>query len=155
MEISTVIEEQDPTWMTPIVEFISKGTLPHEQKDARRIRRTAQRFELRDGVSIDVVPSPWLRGVGPIQADLCAPRDSCWVYHRSLHKKEKTKYCDTRPRPELPTSVRDFSSLSSFPEGLYLSDDTARSLHWDSIRTGEVAQHQFTHKIAYPSPPSS
>ncbi|GJW41226.1 reverse transcriptase domain-containing protein [Tanacetum coccineum] len=50
MEISTVIEEQDPTWMTPIVEFISKGTLPHEQKDARRIRRTAQRFELRDGV---------------------------------------------------------------------------------------------------------
>ncbi|GKA31953.1 reverse transcriptase domain-containing protein [Tanacetum coccineum] len=50
MEISTVIEEQDPTWMTPIVEFISKGTLPHEQKDARRIRRIAQRFELRDGV---------------------------------------------------------------------------------------------------------
>ncbi|GKE96894.1 reverse transcriptase domain-containing protein [Tanacetum coccineum] len=47
MEISTVIEEQDPTWMTPIIEFISKGTLPHEQKDARRIRRTAQRFELR------------------------------------------------------------------------------------------------------------
>ncbi|GKA77232.1 reverse transcriptase domain-containing protein [Tanacetum coccineum] len=37
MEISTVIEEQDPTWMTPIIEFISKGTLPHEQKDARRI----------------------------------------------------------------------------------------------------------------------
>ncbi|GJW48415.1 reverse transcriptase domain-containing protein [Tanacetum coccineum] len=33
MEISTVIEEQDPTWMTPIIEFISKGTLPHEQKD--------------------------------------------------------------------------------------------------------------------------
>ncbi|GJU81556.1 reverse transcriptase domain-containing protein [Tanacetum coccineum] len=30
------------TWMTPIIEFISKGTLPHEQKDARRIRRTAQ-----------------------------------------------------------------------------------------------------------------
>nr|GEX28033.1 reverse transcriptase domain-containing protein [Tanacetum cinerariifolium] len=49
MEISTVIEEQNPTWMTPIIEFISRGTLPHEQKDARRIRRKAQRFELRDG----------------------------------------------------------------------------------------------------------
>ncbi|GKF37692.1 reverse transcriptase domain-containing protein [Tanacetum coccineum] len=36
MEISTVIEEQDPTWMTPLIEFISKGTLPHEQKDTRR-----------------------------------------------------------------------------------------------------------------------
>ncbi|GKD45088.1 reverse transcriptase domain-containing protein, partial [Tanacetum coccineum] len=31
MEISTVIKEQDPTWMTPIIEFITKGTLPHEQ----------------------------------------------------------------------------------------------------------------------------
>ncbi|GJX95351.1 reverse transcriptase domain-containing protein [Tanacetum coccineum] len=39
MEISTVVEEQDPTWMTPIVEFINTGTLPQEQKDARRIRR--------------------------------------------------------------------------------------------------------------------
>lgn len=50
MEISTVIEEQDPMWMTPIIEFISNGTLPKEQKDARRIRRTMQRFELRDGI---------------------------------------------------------------------------------------------------------
>ncbi|GKD47564.1 reverse transcriptase domain-containing protein, partial [Tanacetum coccineum] len=56
------IEEQDPTWMTPIVEFISKGTLPHEQKDARRIRRTAQRFELRDGVLYRrSFLQPWLR----------------------------------------------------------------------------------------------
>ena len=30
MEISTVIEEQDPTWMTHIIEFISKGILPYE-----------------------------------------------------------------------------------------------------------------------------
>ncbi|GJU91484.1 reverse transcriptase domain-containing protein [Tanacetum coccineum] len=70
MEISTVIEEQDPTWMTPIIEFISKGTLPHEQKDARRIRRTAQRFELRNGVLYRrSFLQPWLRCVGPIQAD--------------------------------------------------------------------------------------
>nr|GFA17909.1 reverse transcriptase domain-containing protein [Tanacetum cinerariifolium] len=48
MEISTVIEEQNPMWMTPIIEFISKGTLPYELKDARRIRRKAQRFELQD-----------------------------------------------------------------------------------------------------------
>ncbi|GKF82380.1 hypothetical protein Tco_0244036 [Tanacetum coccineum] len=70
MEISTVIEEQDPTWMTPIIEFISTGTLPHKQKDARRIRRTAQRFELRNGVLYRrSFLQPWLRCVGPIQAD--------------------------------------------------------------------------------------
>ncbi|GJR65017.1 reverse transcriptase domain-containing protein [Tanacetum coccineum] len=70
MEISTVIEEQDPTWMTPIIEFISKGTLPHEQKDARRIRRTAQRFELRKGVLYRrSFLQPWLRCFRLIQAD--------------------------------------------------------------------------------------
>ena len=42
MEVSTVIEEQDPTWMTPIIEFIGKGILPQDLKDARRVRRTAQ-----------------------------------------------------------------------------------------------------------------
>lgn len=26
MEVSAVIEEEDPTWMTPIIEFISKGS---------------------------------------------------------------------------------------------------------------------------------
>ena len=34
-EVSTVIEEEGPTWMTPIMDFISKGTLPQEQKEAR------------------------------------------------------------------------------------------------------------------------
>lgn len=67
IEISTVIEEQDPTWMTPIIEFISKGMLPHEQKDARRIRRTAQRFELRDGILYRrSFLQPWLRCVRPL-----------------------------------------------------------------------------------------
>ncbi|GJV51943.1 reverse transcriptase domain-containing protein [Tanacetum coccineum] len=47
-----------------------RGTLPHEQKDARRIRRTAQRFELRNGVLYRrSFLQPWLRCVGPIQAD--------------------------------------------------------------------------------------
>nr|GFB05376.1 reverse transcriptase domain-containing protein [Tanacetum cinerariifolium] len=70
MEISTVIEEQNPTWMTPIIEFISKGTLPHEQKDARRIRHKAQRFELRDAILYRrSFLQPWLRCAGPLQAD--------------------------------------------------------------------------------------
>lgn len=70
MEISMVIEAQDPTWMTPIIEFISKGMLPHEQKDARRIRHIAQRFELRDGILYQrSFLQPWLRCIGPLQVD--------------------------------------------------------------------------------------
>ncbi|GJY72392.1 reverse transcriptase domain-containing protein [Tanacetum coccineum] len=70
MEKSTGDRRAGSTWMTPIIEFISKGTLPHEQKDARRIRRTAQRFELRNGVLYRrSFLQPWLRCVRPIQAD--------------------------------------------------------------------------------------
>jgi hypothetical protein len=70
MEITTVIEVEHPTWMTPITDFISKGTLPQEQKDARRIRRTAQRFELRDSILYRrSFLQPWLRCVGPLLAE--------------------------------------------------------------------------------------
>ncbi|GJV30592.1 reverse transcriptase domain-containing protein [Tanacetum coccineum] len=54
----------------PGISAIRAGTLPHEQKDARRIRRTARRFELRNGVLYRrSFLQPWLRCVGPIQAD--------------------------------------------------------------------------------------
>ena len=54
MDVSTVIEEQDPTWMTPIIEFIGKGILPQDQKDARRVRRTAQNLSYEITSYIDV-----------------------------------------------------------------------------------------------------
>ncbi|GJW30364.1 reverse transcriptase domain-containing protein [Tanacetum coccineum] len=45
-------------------------TQENPAKDARRIRRTAQRFELREGVLYRrSFLQPWLRCVGPIQAD--------------------------------------------------------------------------------------
>ena len=70
MEISTVIEEHDPTWMTPIIDFISKRILPQDQKDARRIRRTAQKFELRNNILYRrSFLQPCLRCVGPLQVD--------------------------------------------------------------------------------------
>ncbi|GKB29784.1 reverse transcriptase domain-containing protein [Tanacetum coccineum] len=54
----------------PYHRILINGTHPHEQKDARRIRRTAQRFELRNGVLYRrSFLQPWLRCVGPIQAD--------------------------------------------------------------------------------------
>ncbi|GKE81942.1 reverse transcriptase domain-containing protein [Tanacetum coccineum] len=55
---------------TSFAHLSKQGTLPHEQKDARRIRCTAQRFELRNGVLYRrSFLQPWLRYVGPIQED--------------------------------------------------------------------------------------
>ena len=72
MEISTVIEEEHPTWMTPIIDFISKGTLPQEQKDARWYPISA--FILTTMASVRRTSSGRIR----------TPRNPRWVLQHAL-----------------------------------------------------------------------
>nr|GEV04472.1 hypothetical protein [Tanacetum cinerariifolium] len=44
-EVATVVEEEGPTWMTPIMEYLKDGTLPDDRNE------------------------PWLRCAGPLQVD--------------------------------------------------------------------------------------
>nr|GFB85463.1 reverse transcriptase domain-containing protein [Tanacetum cinerariifolium] len=37
-EVTTVVEEDGPTWMTPIIEYLKEGTLPNDRKEARKLR---------------------------------------------------------------------------------------------------------------------
>nr|GEX96971.1 reverse transcriptase domain-containing protein [Tanacetum cinerariifolium] len=37
-EVTTVVEEDGPTWMTPIIEYLKEGTLPNDMKEARKLR---------------------------------------------------------------------------------------------------------------------
>nr|GEX00866.1 reverse transcriptase domain-containing protein [Tanacetum cinerariifolium]GEY96769.1 reverse transcriptase domain-containing protein [Tanacetum cinerariifolium] len=41
-EVTTVVEEDRPTWMTPIVEYLKEGTLPSERNKARKLRIKAR-----------------------------------------------------------------------------------------------------------------
>nr|GEV75369.1 reverse transcriptase domain-containing protein [Tanacetum cinerariifolium] len=36
-EVTTVVEEDGPTWMTPIIEYLKEGTLPSDRKEARKL----------------------------------------------------------------------------------------------------------------------
>nr|GFA76312.1 reverse transcriptase domain-containing protein [Tanacetum cinerariifolium]GFA76337.1 reverse transcriptase domain-containing protein [Tanacetum cinerariifolium] len=36
-EVTAVIEEEDPTWMTELVNYLKEGTLPEDEKEARKI----------------------------------------------------------------------------------------------------------------------
>nr|GEV48472.1 reverse transcriptase domain-containing protein [Tanacetum cinerariifolium] len=42
-EVTTVVEEDEPTWMTPIVEYVKEGTLPSDRKETRKLRIKARR----------------------------------------------------------------------------------------------------------------
>nr|GEW86036.1 reverse transcriptase domain-containing protein [Tanacetum cinerariifolium] len=37
-EVTTVIEEDGPTWMTSIMEYLKQGTLPSDRKEARKLQ---------------------------------------------------------------------------------------------------------------------
>ncbi|GJW76532.1 reverse transcriptase domain-containing protein [Tanacetum coccineum] len=69
-EVTTVVEEDGLTWMTPIIEYLKEGTLPEDKKEASKLRIKARQYELWEGVLYRrSFLKPWLRCVGPLQAD--------------------------------------------------------------------------------------
>nr|GEX69574.1 reverse transcriptase domain-containing protein [Tanacetum cinerariifolium] len=69
-EVAAVIEEDGPTWMTQLVDYLKEGVLPGDNKEARKLRLKARQYELMEGVLYRrSFLTPWLRCVGPLQAD--------------------------------------------------------------------------------------
>nr|GEV56697.1 reverse transcriptase domain-containing protein [Tanacetum cinerariifolium] len=44
-EMATVLEEEGPTWMTPIIEYFRDGTLPENHKEASKLYIKARQYE--------------------------------------------------------------------------------------------------------------
>ncbi|GJU31308.1 reverse transcriptase domain-containing protein [Tanacetum coccineum] len=69
-EVTTVVEEDGPTCMTPIIEYLKEGTLPDDRKEASKLRIKARQYEQLEGVLYRrSFLKTWLRCVGPLQAD--------------------------------------------------------------------------------------
>nr|GEX86478.1 reverse transcriptase domain-containing protein [Tanacetum cinerariifolium] len=69
-EVTNVVEEDELTWMTPIVEYSKEGTLPSDRKEARKVCIKARQYELMEGILYRrSFLTPWLRCVGPLQAE--------------------------------------------------------------------------------------
>ncbi|GJZ86752.1 reverse transcriptase domain-containing protein [Tanacetum coccineum] len=43
-EVATMVEEEGPTWMTPIIEYLRDETLPDDQKEASKLRIKARQY---------------------------------------------------------------------------------------------------------------
>nr|GEZ62900.1 reverse transcriptase domain-containing protein [Tanacetum cinerariifolium] len=69
-EVTAVIEEEGPTWMTELVNYLKEGTLPEDEKEARKLRLKARQYVLMEGILYKrSFLTPWLRCVGPLQAE--------------------------------------------------------------------------------------
>nr|GEW87584.1 reverse transcriptase domain-containing protein [Tanacetum cinerariifolium] len=69
-EVAAVIEKDGPTCMTQIADYLKEGVLPGDNKEARKLLLKAHQYELIEGVLYRrSLLTPWLRCVGPLQAD--------------------------------------------------------------------------------------
>ncbi|GJZ62122.1 reverse transcriptase domain-containing protein, partial [Tanacetum coccineum] len=69
-KVEAIVEEERPTSMTPIIEYMKDGTLPGDRKEASKLRIKARQYELLEGVLYRrSFLKSWLRCVGPLQAD--------------------------------------------------------------------------------------
>nr|GFC88635.1 reverse transcriptase domain-containing protein [Tanacetum cinerariifolium] len=56
--------------MTELVNYLKEGTLPEDEKEARKIRLKARQYELIEGILYKrSFLTPWLRCVGPLEAE--------------------------------------------------------------------------------------
>ncbi|GJU71914.1 reverse transcriptase domain-containing protein [Tanacetum coccineum] len=95
-EVATVVEEEGPIWMTPIMEYLKDGTLPGDRKEASKLCIKARQYELMAGVLYRrSFLKPWLRCVGPLQADYVI---------REIHEGSCNMYA--RPRSVVAKAIR-------------------------------------------------
>nr|GEU61758.1 reverse transcriptase domain-containing protein [Tanacetum cinerariifolium] len=105
-EMATVVEEEGPTWMTSIIEYLRDETLPDNRKEARKLRIKARQYELLEGILYRrSFLKPWPRCVRPLQADYAMRSGYYWpTMHRDARKMiHKCKDCQIhRPVPRHP-----------------------------------------------------
>nr|GEU43466.1 reverse transcriptase domain-containing protein [Tanacetum cinerariifolium] len=67
--LGTYVAKED-NMMTQLVDYLKEGILPGDEKEARKLRLKARQYELVEGVLYRrSFLTPWLRCVGPLQAN--------------------------------------------------------------------------------------
>ncbi|XP_071691337.1 uncharacterized protein [Rutidosis leptorrhynchoides] len=68
--VSAAVEEEEQSWMTPIVEFLNKGTFPIDSMEARKIKMKAPMYFLDKGILYrKSFLGPHLQCLNPTQAE--------------------------------------------------------------------------------------
>ncbi|GJX07545.1 reverse transcriptase domain-containing protein, partial [Tanacetum coccineum] len=106
-EVAAVVEEEGPTWMTPITKYLKDVVLLDDKKEANKLRIKAKQYELIDGILYRCsFLLPWLRCVRPLQADYVIReiQEGSYSMHRDARDMIlKCKDCQVhRPVPRNP-----------------------------------------------------
>nr|GEV00581.1 reverse transcriptase domain-containing protein [Tanacetum cinerariifolium] len=124
-EMATVVEEEGPTWLTPIIEYLRDETLLNNQNEARELRIKARQYKLLEGILYRrSFLKPWLRCVRPLLAVYVIQEiheGSCCMHAglRSVVAKAMRSgyYWPTMHRTHGRCYANGIDSAGPFPEG--------------------------------------
>ncbi|GJU35197.1 reverse transcriptase domain-containing protein [Tanacetum coccineum] len=103
-EVATVVEEEGPTWMTPIIEYLKNGTIPGDRKEASKLRIKARQYELLEGVLYRrSFLKPWLR-----IAVRGSQGHTIGILLTTMHRDARDMIRTSGPFPEEPGKVKFF-----------------------------------------------
>ncbi|GJY49061.1 reverse transcriptase domain-containing protein [Tanacetum coccineum] len=120
-EVAAVVEEEGPTWMTPITEYLKDGVLPDDKKEANKLRIKARQYELMDGILYRrSFLRPWLRDA----RDMILKCKDCQVHRPVPRNPQQPLTPITSPWPFYKWGI---DIAGPFPEG------PGKKFVWDNI----------------------
>ncbi|GJZ33200.1 reverse transcriptase domain-containing protein [Tanacetum coccineum] len=127
--VTIVVEEDGPTWMTPIMEYLKDGTLPDDRKEASKLRIKARQYELMEGTLYRrSFLKLWLRCVGSLQASYMI---------REIHEGSCSMHAG--PRSVVTKAMRDRILLAYYAPGRQRYDTRMQRLSSTSPYTKKSA----------------
>nr|GEX60679.1 reverse transcriptase domain-containing protein [Tanacetum cinerariifolium] len=126
-DVVTVVEEEGPTWMTPIMEYLKDGTLPGDKKEASKLRIKARQYKLWEGVLYrQSFLKPWLRSKAMLLGyywrtmhrdarDIIRTCNACQVHHPMPRNPQQPLTLITAPWLFYKWGI---DIAGPFPEGL-------------------------------------
>ncbi|GKA59094.1 reverse transcriptase domain-containing protein [Tanacetum coccineum] len=110
-EVVVVVEEEGPTWITPITEYLKDGVLPDDKKEASKLRIKARKYELMDGILYRrSFLRPWLRDA----RDMILKCKDCQVHRTVPRNPQQPLTLITSPWPFYKWGI---DIAGPFPEG--------------------------------------
>nr|GEU63591.1 hypothetical protein [Tanacetum cinerariifolium] len=137
-QIPRIIEEEGSTWMTELMNYLKEGTLPEDEKEARKIHLKAFQYELMEGILYKrSFLTPWLRCVGPLQAEYVM---------KEIHEGSCSMHAGPRPLSERAGE----SQVSDRRNGLLHEVDRSKSDGNDYRRKSEeIRMGQYCMPLRY------
>nr|GEY66242.1 reverse transcriptase domain-containing protein [Tanacetum cinerariifolium] len=110
-EVTAVIEEEGPTWMTELVKYLKEGTLPADEKEARKIRLKSRQYEVMKGILYKLsFLTPWLRDA----QDMIRKCSDCQIHRPVTRHPQQPLTPITAPWPFYKWGI---NIACPFPEG--------------------------------------